>query len=422
MNWVMPMAPRVLHKLNATRVRALKAAGLHEDGGGLRLVISDTGAKRWVMRISVRGKRHQLGLGGYPAVSLERAREKAAEIRRQAAEGRDIVGERRRRTEGVSFRQAFEAFFENKRKSISNAKNVVQWQSTMEMYVFPFIGDRPVAEIQSDEVLKVFAPIWFDKPDTARRLLQRVEAVFKSAILRGHRERASPCIGVTQELGTRAHRPTNYRFLPYQEVPEFVTRLRASGSQPSTRLAFEWLILTAARSGEVRLAQWKEIDEQARLWTIPADRMKARRPHVVPLPSRCLGILHEIREVYPDSGLVFPGSRTGKPLSDMTLTKVLRDMGLAERATVHGFRSSFKVWCAEVAKVRDEVSEAALAHAIPEKVRADYLRTDFLEERRELMARWAGYAGARMHHGGSQNLPLSAGKPTIRPSSHKVSV
>jgi integrase len=293
----------------------------------------------------------------------------------------------------VTFRAAFDAYFEAKRKSLSNKKHAEQWRSTMTTYVFPTLGRRAVADIGADDVLGVLSPIWLAKPETAKRVLQRMEAVFKSAILRGHRERASPCVGVAQELGTRHRKPINHRALPYADVPAFVADLRA-GKRSSARLALEWLILTATRSGETRLATWNEINEKAALWTIPASRMKARREHVVPLSARCLAILREARALHPGATLVFPGRNPDAPLSDMTLTKILRDMGYADRATVHGFRSTFKVWCAEVAKVRDEVSEAALAHVIPEKVRAAYLRTDFLDERRDLMAKWVAHVAS----------------------------
>ena len=221
-------------------------------------------------------------------------------------------------------------------------------------------------------------------------MLQRIDAVLSFAIANNWRERASACIGARQVLGSRRNgEDRHHRFLPYQEVPAFLARLRAS-KRTLTKLALEWLILTAARSGETRLACWSEVDEKAAEWTIPAARMKARRTHVVPLSSRCLEMLREARTMHQDCDLIFPGANR-KPLSDMAMTKVLRDMGLAERATVHGMRSAFKLWCAEVAKVADEVSEAALAHTIREKVRAAYLRTDFLEERRVLMARWAAF-------------------------------
>jgi integrase len=263
----------------------------------------------------------------------------------------------------------------------------------METYVFPTIGNRPVAEIEAREILELLTPIWFARAETARRILQRVEAVFKSAILRGYRQRVSPCVGVKEELGTRHQTPLNYRALPYQRIPTFLADLRASNSQPATRLAFEWLVLTATRSRETRLARWSEIDDREGLWKIPAQRMKARRAHTIPLSKRCLEILRHARGMYPVSDLIFPGTKLGSALSDMTFTKVLRDIGYAQEATPHGMRSAFKVWCAEVAKIRDEVSEAALAHAIPQKVRAAYLRTDFLEERKALMSAWAKYCG-----------------------------
>jgi integrase len=339
-----------------------------------------------------------MGLGAIHEVSLSKARERADAARRLHRQGIDPIAARdadkqKQPAAFVTFRKAFETYFTAKRQSLANAKHKAQWRSTMETYVFPAIGDRPIAEVTTRDVLDVLSPIWFEKPETAKRVLQRIEAVFKSAILRGDREKASPCVGVAQELGTRHRKAINHRALPHTEVPDFLSRLRASPSWPATRLAFEWLILTATRSGETRLARWTEIDEGAALWKIPAERMKAKRLHVVPLSQRCLEILHALRAIYPSAPdvLLFPGTKTNAPLSHMTLTKVLRDMGLADKATVHGMRSAFKIWCAEVAKIRDEVSEAALAHAIAEKVRAAYLRTDFLEERKLLMEAWAAY-------------------------------
>jgi integrase len=331
-----------------------------------------------------------MGLGPLTEVKLADARQKSADCRQQRLDGIDPIEAResaRRLAEvsDIAFRRAFETYFATKRKSLSNAKHAAQWQSTMETYVFPTIGNRPVAEIEAREILELLTPIWFAKAETARRVLQRMEAVFRSAILRGYRQRVSPCVGVKEELGTRHQKVVNHRALHYRRIPTFLADLRVSNSQPATRLAFEWLVLTATRSGETRLARWSEIDERARLWTIPAERMKAKRSHVVPLSKRCPEILKHARGSYPSSSLIFPGTKLGSALSDMTFTKVLRDMRLGEEATPHGMRSAFKVWCAEVAKVRDEVSEAALAHTISEKVRAAYLRTDFLEERKALM-------------------------------------
>lgn len=374
--------------------------GMHADGGGLYLQVTKTASgqlnKSWLYRYSVSGRERQMGLGPLTEVKLADARQKAAECRQQRLEGIDPIEAResaRRLAEAtaITFRRAFETYFATKRKSLSNAKHAAQWQSTMETYVFPSIGSRPVAEIEAREILDLLTPIWFAKAETARRVLQRMEAVFKSAILRGYRQRVSPCVGVKEELGTRHQKVINHRALHYRRIPAFLADLRTSNSQPATRLAFEWLVLTATRSGETRLACRSEIDERARLWTIPAERMKAKRSHVVPLSRRCLEILKHARALYPSSNLIFPGTKVGSALSDMTFTKVLRDIGYAEEATPHGMRSAFKVWCAEVAQVRDEASEAALAHTIPQKVRAAYLGTDFLEERKALMATWGKY-------------------------------
>jgi integrase len=210
----------------------------------------------------------------------------------------------------------------------------------------------------------------------------------------GNAKKASPCVGIRQTLGIRHVNVEHLRALPYADVPAFLNALRLCNSEQITKLAFEWLILTATRSGETRGARWEEIDERQALWTIPKERMKGRRTkrreHVVPLPECCLEILREARALNPRSDLLFPGPRTGQELSDMTLTKVLRDLGIAERATVHGFRSSFRDWATESDKVREVVAEAALAHTV-DKTESAYRRTTYLEERTGLMKRWANY-------------------------------
>jgi integrase len=399
---------KIFNKLTPAKVKVAKP-GLHADGLGLYLqctVGSDKKLnKSWFFRFSRDGRERRMGLGTAHEVNLAKARELADRARRLHQQGVDPIQAREAENaraqeeaklnaaEAVTFRHAFETYFATKSQTLANAKHRAQWQSTMRTYVYPHIADKPVADVTASDIVAVLTPIWFEKPETARRVLQRIEAVFKSAILHGHRKLASPCAGVAQELGARHRKVVNHPAMPYAQLPDFVARLRTSNSWPATRLAFEWLILTATRSGETRLARWAEIDEQTALWTIPAERMKAKRPHVVPLSPRCLEILRSLRAVYPSaaSDLLFPSMKAGAPLSDMTLTKVLRDMGLAGQATAHGMRSAFKVWCAEVAKVRDEVSEAALAHTITEKVRAAYLRTDFLAERKPLMAAWARF-------------------------------
>jgi integrase len=341
------------------------------------------------------GTRREFGLGSLHDVPIVEARAEASKMRREARIGRDPADERRAdAARRVTFRQAFDAYFEIKRKGLSNAKHLAQWPSTMEMYVFPRLGNRPVAEILSGEVLAVLEPIWHAKPETAKRVLQRMQAIFDSAILRNWRERASPCIGVAQALGGTAHRRVQHHAaLPYEAVADFLRELRRSHARLETRLAFEWLILTATRSGETRHAGWSEIDAARRIWIIPGQRMKGsggnRREHHVPLSDRCLQILDEARVLKRSSSLLFPSDRTGKPLSDMTFTKLLRDLGYGGRVTAHGFRSSFRDWATEVEKVREVVAEAALAHAVRDKTEAAYRRTTYLEDRRTLMQRWA---------------------------------
>ena len=393
---------RTTGRLNALKVAKLKEPGLYEDGGGLRLVVTDKGVKRWALRVTVNRRRVERGLGMWPGVSLEEARRKASEARAAAKDGRDLRAEARSgmRQRAVTFEAAFDTFFEIRRQKLSNGKHVLQWESTMRTFVFPLIGRRPVADVTSAEVLAVLQPIWFSKPETASRVLQRMRAVFDSAILRETRERANPCIGVTMELGTGHRRVKHHAAIPWKDVPAFVRDLRLSRTQAATRLLFEFLILTIARSGEARGALWQEIDLKNRVWTIPGNhsltrrRMKSGREHAVPLSGRVIAILSEARSLR-DGPVVFPGAN-GHPLSDNTLSKLMRDAG--RYGTPHGFRSAFKDWAAETG-VRDEVSEAALAHTDGNRVRAAYRRTTFLDERREVMERWMTFVSRGAHPG-----------------------
>ena len=399
--------------LTAHKIRAITKAGTYKDGGGLRLVVTARGTKRWELWISINCKRRELGLGVFPDVSLKDARDEAEKLKRAARDGIDLRTQRvLQEARALTFRQAFEDCFSVKRQQLSNAKHLMQWPSTMEAYVFPFFGDVPVSDVTTDHVLEALLPIWFSKPETAKRVLQRIEAVFKSAILRGSREKASPCVGVADHLGTRHREQKHHAALPWRELPDFVAMLqqRSRNGWPTTRLAFEFLILTATRSSEVRNAAWAEFDFDNAIWEIPKERMKSRKAHRVPLSQRCLQILRDARTLNPDGQLVFEGMKRGRPLSDMTFTKLLRDTGLGEKATAHGFRSAFKNWCSEVAKARDEVSEAALAHTIKDRVKAAYLRTDFFEERKLLMETWSTHCQSRGRLKLSRNadpLPLS---------------
>jgi integrase len=398
---------RALHRLSATFVRQCKARGVYQDGGGLRYRVYPNGTRLWVVRIVVAGKRRDISVGAFPTISLAEARTQADAIRKAVAKGCDPIAESRaargnaalqttndsRQDARPTFEDCWQTYWKAKEPQLSNGKHRDQWVATMKTYVLPHIGHRPVAEVRPSEVISLLNPIWHTKEETARRVLQRVDAVIVSAITRELRDKANPCTGVARELGNRRRDQTHHAALPHAEVTAFVPRLRDRKGSPNSRLAFEFLIITATRSGETRGAIWDEIDLGTRCWTIPASRMKARAEHVVPLSDRAVAILRNARAESRDSLLCFPNA-AGRQFSDMVFTKTLRDMGLGRRATAHGFRTAFKVWAAENG-VRDEVSEAALAHADPNKVRAAYRRTSFLEERRAVMQAWCNFVCPR---------------------------
>lgn len=356
------------------------------DGGGLRFRVMANGSRTWIMRIAIGKVRKDICLGPSKMLSLAEARSKADDIGKAVFEGRDPIQERRiERTPATppdaletiddrpTFEDCWKTFWLFKERQLSNGKHGDQWVSTMATYVLPHVGKRPVADIKPGEITDMLKPIWTTKEETARRVLQRVDAIFVSAITRKLRDKVSPCTGVARELGQRRQDRYHHAALPYGEVAGFLEMLHVRNGNLASRTAFEFLILTATRSGETTGALWTEMDLSARIWTIGADRMKARTEHIVPLSERCVAILATVRAAYPTATLCFPNSK-GMPVSDMVFTKTLRDMGLGKRVTAHGFRTSFKIWAAETG-VRDEVSEVALAHVDQNRVRAAYRRT-----------------------------------------------
>lgn len=299
------MAIRALSRLSALRVAKVKDPGLYEDGGGLRLVVTDKGTKRWAVRLTVKGRRLEKGLGVYPDVSLDAARRRASELRQAAKAGIDLLQEEKaailRPT--VTFTAAFEQFFAVRRQRLSNGKHVQQWENKMRTYVFPSIGDLPVADIGPAELLEILTPIWFEKPETASRVLQRIKATFDSAILRGFREKANPCTGIAAELGASHRKVEHHSAIPWQEVPSFFASLDSREMQPSSRLLFKFLILTACRSGEARGATWDEVNFDDRTWIVPAERMKVGVRHVVPLSEEAIGVLAPKIMRLPSNGI-----------------------------------------------------------------------------------------------------------------------
>ena len=373
--------------LSAAFVRAVGEAGRYCDGHGLYLQVDPSGNRRWIQRLLIGGRRSELGLGGFPLVSLKEARTQAFANRRIARAGGDPLADKRRAKGAPTFAEAAAAVVEQKRSGWRNPKHAQDWPASLERFVFPRFGQRPVSEVTSADVLGVLAPIWHEKPETARRVRHRIGAVMQWAVAMEYRT-DNPCERVAATLGRQRRVVRHMRALPHAEVAEAVATIRASGATTAAKLAFEFLVLTAARSGEVRSARWDEIDLDAEVWTLPAERMKANREHRVPLSCRAADILRTARKLRNGGKLVFPSPR-GKPLSDMTLSKLLKEQGV--QAVPHGFRSSFRDWAAEETNHPREVVEAALAHQVKDKVEAAYARSTLFERRRRLMADWGAY-------------------------------
>ena len=374
--------------LSAAFVRTVTEPGKYFDGHGLFLKVDASGAKRWVQRINIRGKRTEMGLGSTSLVSLAEAREKALQNRKTARQGGDPLRDKREAQAVMTFEDAARKVHKINLPSWRNAKHAQQFINTLETYTFPRMGRIKVSEVTTADVLAVLQPIWLEKPETARRVRQRIGMVMKWAVANGWRQ-DNPAGAVAQALPKQTQKPKHRKSLPYGEVTSCIEAVQASGAGLTTKLAFEFLVLTASRSGEVRLAQWSEIDLDKAEWVIPAERMKAKQTHRVPLAPRCIEILQEAKALEDGSGLVFRGTRYGKPLSDMTLSKLVKELGFD--ADVHGFRTSFKTWAQERTNAPREVSELALAHGIQDKAEAAYARSDLFEKRRALMERWAGY-------------------------------
>ncbi len=377
--------------LSATRVRGLTEPGRYADGNGLYLVVDPSGAKRWMLRTVVHGRRRDMGLGGLQLVSLAEAREAAAQYRKLARSGGDPLAEKRKAQIAVpTFREAARTVHAEHRAAWRNEKHAAQWLQSLTQYAFPHLGDRRVDLIDTPDVLKVLSPVWLTKPETARRLKQRIGTILDWAKARRFREGENPIDGVSKALPKQPDRKNHFAALPYSDVPQFIKSLRASETGEPTRLAFEFLILTAARTGEVLNAAWDEIDFDSSTWTVPAGRMKANQEHRVPLSLRCIDILRRAREINAEGEFVFPGRSLDKPMSNMVFLMALRRLG--SPITAHGFRSAFRDWAAERTNFPREVCELALAHSIGNKVEAAYRRGDLFEKRRELMATWAAFA------------------------------
>ena len=381
-------------KLSATRVKALRDPGRYSDGVGLHLFISKKGRKSWVQRITVDGRRRDIGLGGYPTVSLAQARNRASDNREAIGNGRDPVADKRRPSM-PTFSEAAHAVHEANKPRWRNGSHTRAWIQTLERHAFPKIGNKHIDTISRTDVLTVLTPIWSTRPETARRVRQRMRTIFRWAMANELTETNPAGEAIDGALPSMPKVKAHLRALPYQEVGSALKTVDASQTSLASKHCLRFLVLTAARSGEVRGAAWDEIDLQGATWTIPGSRMKAGVEHRVPLSDQALDVLTLAHQLEDGSGLCFPSPlRPGRMLSDMTMTNILRKSGLADRATVHGFRTSFKTWTMEQTDTPWAVGEAALAHQLGGSVEQAYARSDLFDRRRVLMQEWADYVTA----------------------------
>jgi integrase len=379
--------PKTGTPLSATAVRNLKEPGKYYDLHGLFLRIEPTGSRRWVQRVSVAGRQREIGLGSADLVTLAEARELAVSNKKLARAGGDPLAAKQQHVTIPSLKDAIDKVIELNAPTWTNAKHAAQFKSTLTNYVIPKLGRRPVNDIQAADILSVLQPIWVDKNETARRVKQRIGTVMKWAIAQGYRS-DDPTLALNQVLPKPNRKPKHRASLPYTDVTDCLSVIKQSDAMLSTKLAIELLVLTATRSGEVRLADWNEVDLDAKTWTIPAERMKMKEEHVIPLSDRALDVLQQARAL-GDDGLIFPGMRAGRPMSDMTMSKLVKELGYP--VDIHGFRTSFRTWVQEQTNTAHEVAERALAHKTTNKVEAAYARSDLFEKRRKLMGAWASY-------------------------------
>ena len=395
---------RTLHRLSALKASRIKEPGLHADGGGLYLQVGRGDARSWIFRYTAAGRERQMGLGPAHTVSLAEARDMALELRKVRLKGVDPIEARkvaqetarRERASAVTFSEAVSEYIRLNKAGWRNDKHAAQWTSTLKTYAEPIIGALPVASIDANDILRVLEPIWIDKAETASRVRGRMEAVLDWSTVRGQRTGDNPArwrgnLEMLLPAKSKVRKVTHHAAIDRADLPKFMAQL--SQQVGTGARALEFTILTATRTSEVLGARWEEIDLQAEVWTIPAERMKAGKGHKVALSEQALAVLKPLAAVRT-SEWIFPGEgRTKGPLSNMAMLKVLKRMNRAD-LTTHGFRSTFRDWAAETTSTPGEVVEMALAHTIASKVEAAYRRGDLLEKRRRLMKAWGQYCAS----------------------------
>ena len=361
---------------------------MYHDSPTLYLYVAPGKSKSWVQRITIEGRRHDLGLGGFPLITPEHARRRAVANRLAVAEGKNPLTDKRK-IKTLTFRDAALKTYEGLKPRWKNKKVATNWMQQLERHAFKRLGNLHVDSIGREDVLAVLTPIWTSKPETARRVRRNIKATLSWCQANGYVETNYAGEAINGALPTMPAIKKNFRSLPYSEVPEAIEAIRKSNASLATKACLEFVILTACRSGEARLAHWSEINLEERVWMIPASRMKQGREHRQPLNDQAIVVLTSMQILQDKTGLIFPSPvRRDKPLSDMSLTKMLRDNNLSDRATVHGFRSSFRTWASENTNADHAVMELCLAHAVGNAVEQAYARSDLLEKRRRLMDQW----------------------------------
>ncbi|MCW5634717.1 MAG: integrase arm-type DNA-binding domain-containing protein [Rubrivivax sp.] len=411
---------RTLHKLTAKAVAAASRPGYYGDGGGLWLQVANGGTKSWVFRFARAGRAREMGLGPLHTLGLADARGRAQQCRQQLLDGLDPIEARRAQrltavadaARRITFAEAAERYVEAHRAGWRNRKHGDQWTNTLTTYAGPVFGALPVQAVDTALVLQTLEPIWASKTETAKRLRGRIELVLDWATARGYRQGDNPArwrghLDKLLPAPSKVHKREHHAALPYARIGEFMAKLRAQ--EGTAARAVEFIILTAARTSEAFNATAGEIDLDAKVWTVPAARMKAGKAHRVPLSRQAVKLLQGL--AVDEHGHLFPGAREGHPLSNMAGLKLLERMGLGD-LTVHGFRSAFRDWAAEQTNYAREVAEAALAHAIGDKVEAAYRRGDLFAKRAALMQAWADYCDRAQQPGKVLTMKNRAGSAT----------
>jgi len=404
-------------KLTQLKIDRLKTPAVYGDGAGLSLKVTKNGSKSWIYRYMLAGKAHWMGLGSYPDVSLAEAREKAAELRKLTRQNIDPLLEKRKQasviraaiSKAITFDDASAKYIEAHKASWKNEKHADQWTNTLKTYASPIIGSVDVSLIDTGHIMRILEKdnFWNEKTETASRVRGRIESVLDWATVRKYRTGENPArwkghLDKLLPARSKVKKTEHHAALPWLQMGAFMVKLREQ--EGTAAKAVELAILTACRSGEVRGAVWEEFDLDAGIWIIPPERMKAKKEHRVPLQEKAIQLLRKQKELFPN-GYVFPGMKEGKPLSDMSLTAVLRRMEQNE-ITVHGFRSSFRDWAAESTAYPNEMVEMALAHTIGNKVEAAYRRGDLFEKRRRMMQDWSNFCDTVIKAG--EVIPLKS--------------